>query len=102
MSIATAAGSGSIGGLLLSLLHQHLTAPGEPIVPADLSSAFSCFESEYPIDPKSFVLGLVAGLLAGPVIEILYAAKLWWRRVTLRWWAVLHNHPLALYRVNEQ
>ena len=96
--VAAAAGSSSLSTVLLHLLAQTLSSPTPPSsCPVELPPL-----EEFGVDNKSFLLGLLVGLLAGPLIEVLHGIKLLWRRSTTRWWAALCKHPLALYRVNEQ
>ena len=96
--VAAAAGSSSLSTVLLHLLAQSLSSPAPPSsCPVELTPL-----EEFGIDNRSFLLGLLVGLLAGPLIEVLHGIKLLWRRSTTRWWAALCKHPLALYRVNEQ
>ena len=99
-SLVAAAGTGSLSGLLLQLLAKALENP-----PPEFPSCphFDLPELEFQgIDLRSFLLGLLVGVCAGPVIELLYAAKLLWRRTATRWCLSLQRQPVTLYKVHEQ
>ena len=95
--VAAAAGSSSLSTVVLHLLAQSLNGS-----PPQLESCPVELPPIEEFDNRSFLLGLLLGLAAGPVIEVLHGLKLLWRRTTTRWWAALCKHPLALYKVNEQ
>ena len=95
--VAAAAGSSSLSTVVLHLLAQSLNGS-----PPQLEHCPVELPPIEEFDNRSFLLGLLLGLAAGPVIEVLHGLKLLWRRTTTRWWAALCKHPLALYKVNEQ
>ena len=95
--VAAAAGSSSLSTVVLHLLAQSLSGS-----PPQLEQCPVELPPIEEFDNRSFLLGLLLGLAAGPVIEVLHGLKLLWRRTATRWWATLCKHPLALYKVNEQ
>ena len=110
--VVAAASTGSLSGLILGALVQALQSPAvAPTVPLNLGASL---EPLCPLpaagldflelpDNKSFWLGVICGLALGPIIDLLYGLRLWWRQATFRWWAGLNRAavPFPLYRVHE-
>ena len=95
-SVATAAGTGSLSGVLLSALAQSLASPA-PFDPCPI-----CLDLPGPaLDSWSLILGILIGICLGPAVDILYGARLVWRRTTLRWWGSISGQTLVWYKVHE-
>ena len=99
-SVVTAAGTGSISGLVLNLLAQALASGKAPPPVFDCPICLDLPEGD--LHWRSVLLGLVLELALGPIVDLLYGIKLLWRRTTARWWGLLiRSPPFPLYRVHE-
>ena len=100
-AVVTAAGTGSLSGLLLNLLAQTLADPlpvGAPILDCPV-----CLDIPVgDIDFRSLGLGLLLGIALGPLIDLIYGLRVLRRRAVSRWWgSFFRPHPYPLYRVHE-
>ena len=81
--LVTAAGAGSVSSLLVALagdlLKQH--TPTSWIPPPDICPLLPALPEPWTIDPTSLLLGILIGLLAGPVFDFLVIVRLSWARV---------------------
>jgi len=110
--VVAAASTGSLSGLILGALVQALQSPvTPPSAPLNLGPNLEAFCPKVPTgldlldfpDNKSFWLGVLCGIAVGPLIDILYGLRVWWRQTTYRWWTSLGRAPTSfpLYRVHE-
>ena len=106
MDLRTTAG-GSVGGLLLSFLlsytfEGHVTLPAPyGVSPLDLSSCClaECFSER--LDGRSFALGLLCGSALGPLLDLLQAVRIYFRRLRERFTLWAQRPHVVLYKVNE-
>ena len=100
-----ATASGSVGGLLLSLLHNSLEGP--VVLPAPYSGPLDLGSCCFPeglserLDWRSFALGLLCGVALGPVLDLLQAVRLYFRRARERFFLWTQKPHVVLYKVNE-
>ena len=99
-----AAGTGSVSGILLSLLLRQLSAPPSPAVFEPLCPATPELsplpDLPWDLDCKSFCLGILCGLIAGPLLDLLQALRYQWRRLAVRWLSGPDNRGgTPLYRL---
>lgn len=101
--VAVGGASGFATSLALNLLRGLLVeSPLAPLDPVLTSAVLDCpatlnFE-EFPVGV--FLLGILVGLLFGPVLDLCWLVRQRWRRFVLRQFA-LESQPRALHRVLE-
>ena len=95
--LTTAVASGSVSSLVFALARELLTA--NPVVTPELSSSEICSlippAGQLNIDYQSFLLGILVGVLVGPVLDLLILLRVSWTRA-------LHSRGLGsrtLYRI---
>lgn len=99
--VTTAVASGSVTSLVFALAKEFLVnqVPIPPDLSQDLCSITEAFSSQsWYLDHSSFLLGLLVGLSAGPIIDLLFFLRLSWSRFLRSRWA---GGSRALYRVLE-
>ena len=99
---ASAVSGGSVGGLLLTLLHSHIFES-----PLSLPAPYSSFDASVldcipeGIDTRSFLIGLVCGVALGPALDLLQVFRSYLRRLRERLCLWVQRPHFVLYKVNE-
>ena len=79
--LVTAAGAGSVSSLLVALagdlLKQHTPVWASS---SDICSVLPPLPETWTVDPTSLLLGILIGLLAGPLFDLLVIVRLSWAR----------------------
>ena len=106
MDLRSTAG-GSLGGLILSLLHNY-AFEGPVALPVPYSGAPDfpgyCLPEVIPerLDGRSFLLGLLCGAALGPVLDLLQAVRIYFRRLRERLTLWSQRPHVVLNKVNER
>ncbi len=99
--VTTAVASGSLTSLVVALAKEFLVTqiPVVPELTQDLCSITEALSSpDWHLDHYSLLLGILIGLSAGPIIDLLFFLRLSWSRFLRGRWA---GGSRALYRVLE-
>ena len=80
--LVTAAGAGSVSSLLVALAGDLLKQHTPPVwaSPSEICSVLPPLPETWTVDPTSLLLGILIGLLAGPLFDLLVIVRLSWAR----------------------
>ena len=94
---------GAFSGSLTSLALRWISDSFEVPIPANLQDTCNCdllaVTPDLGIDSRSFIAGLICGVLLIPVLEFVVLVRTWWRLFIQRQLANLHKKGHHLYRV---
>ena len=96
--LALGAFSGSLTSLALRWISDSLEVP----IPVNLPDSCNCdllaVAPDFGLDSRSFIAGLICGVLLIPVLEFVVLLRTWWRFFIQRQLAHLHRKG-HLYKV---